>query len=661
MQEKIKTAMAKKPTAAMLNNRGLPVEQLNKIVTGQTEKNVKTQRVVRNANKKLAMTGGRPLKAHRTPPDYNLKSEPARLPNTMLMPVPTWFTPKEKPIVSIIIPLFRSVSVLTDQIEKWASDEDIPVEIIYVDDKCPDNSKSAILKAWKKKGEQPVGKIVLCEENVGYARACNVGALNASGEYLIFLNSDTVVEPNWIKPMLDLFKDPKVGMVGNMHLKLGGEYHGTIDSAGSQWNWHSMHFEHVGRHIYQGKHLTKPMTLKDAPKDVLSVGEREMVTGCCFMMRKSVFEEVGMFDPRYRVGYWEDSDLCMKVKEEGYKIMFTPESVIWHKVSHSGAAGHKYYRNNMDLFRHRWINNGRFDKLLFTPRPGGGPHVRRILIKRFGANGDVLMASGLLPALKKKFHGCHITFLTACVQVLHGNPHVDRIVHLERDLAGSQFDVVINLDLAYEYYPQWSIMKAFAKEAGVPLKDCRPNMATKVLQLQNHLPSSYVVMHAKDEKGFGWVGRNWKPERFIEIAERLREAGHFVICVGTNGDLQVPCDLDVRGKTNMQELATIMKGAKYFIGQDSMPMHLAQVFDIPGLAFFGSVMPSVILWNDCIKPIRAESLECLGCHARQKPPSVGTHVCARGDSACESMVTVEEFWNQVLELTKKKKSLPVVK
>ncbi len=658
--EKIKAALAKKPTAAMLNNQGIPVEQLNKLVSNPTTPTASSpgeqpfQRVIRNAKKKRAMER-RPMLAEKTAAT-DLSNDPAPLPDCTLYPVPEWFGMKNAK-VSVIIPLFKSEKVVRDQIKTWPMQEG--VEIIYVDDCCTGDSKAAVLAAWENRGlMQGVGKIVVAGENCGYGRACNIGAMHASGDHLIFLNADTTVTPGWIDPMVELFADPTVGVVGNMQLKEGGEWHGTVDSAGSGWNWSSGYFEHIGRHLYHGKHLVQPMRPEELPDDLKVVSEREMVTGCCFAMKKSLFDDMDGFDPRYRIGYWEDSDLCMRVKELGYKILFQPRSVIWHKLSHSNSGGHAHYRRNTELFRNRWINSGRMDPLLFTPRPGGPPRVTQVLVKRLAANGDVLMATAILPALKKKWPNCLITFSTTCEQVLHGNKYIDKIVTDAALLKGVAFDYIINLDLAYEYHPKWSILKSFAHEAGVATKDCRANMAVKALQVS--LPQKYIVMHAKREEGFGWVGRNWRGDRFMEIAARLRRAGHKVICVGGGGDWLLPNDLDLRGRTNIQELATVMKGASFFVGMDSMPMHLAQIFDVPGVVFFGSIKAQHRLTGSKLRAVTAPGLDCLGCHHEQKAPSLGTSVCKRGDSACEGDLTTDSFWSAVEDMLANKKSLPVM-
>jgi hypothetical protein len=66
------------------------------------------------------------------------------------------------------------------------------------------------------------------------------------------------------------------------------------------------------------------------------VEETEIATGCCMLIRKEVFRKVGLFEDKYFL-YYEDSDLCMRVKRKGFKILYVPSSIIWHK--NAGSAG----------------------------------------------------------------------------------------------------------------------------------------------------------------------------------------------------------------------------------------------------------------------------------------------------------------------------------
>jgi GT2 family glycosyltransferase/ADP-heptose:LPS heptosyltransferase len=559
-------------------------------------------------------------------------------------PVPTWFKATEKADVSVIIPLYKSKKEIQDLIKSWHWDEPYKVEIIFVDDKCPQKSKDSVIEAWNKRTKRKVGNIIANQENLGYGGACNAGAQAATGDYLVFLNADTTVTPRWIGPMVDRLKDPSIGIVGNLHLKEGGKWNGTIDSAGSEWRWDAMSFVHIGRHSHNQQNLDEPMRPETAPKDVISPGDRDMVTGCCFAIRRDLFLDIGGFNLNYRIGYWEDSEICMTVKEKGYRIFFEPNSVINHKLGHSSSGEHVYQEYNRNYFMNKWVNSNRIDPLVEAKRKSKTT-VRGILVQRAAAHGDVLVAAAVVPALKKKHPNCNVTFYTKCPKMLVGNPHIDSVIEKLDNISERSFQVYYNLDMAYELRPKTNILESYADLVGVKVEDCE--LYTPTCQPRLKVPESYVVIHPGRTN---WVGRDWHEEGFVEIAKRLMAAGEKVVCIGRAEDRGVPCDQDVRGSTTIQELGNVIKGAKAFVGIDSMPMHIAQSFDIPGVCFFGSIRPETRLLSSKMKSVTADNLPCLGCHHRKAPPSTVTNFCETSRLECIKSVNPDMFWNKVKEV-----------
>lgn len=130
-------------------------------------------------------------------------------------PVGDWFQNKKEVDISIIIPCYNSSEVITKQIQNWdfCENDGLSKEIIYVDDACPTSSRISIINSWNLKRKtltNPVGKLLVVSPNSGFANACNFGAAQAKGKYLIFLNADTTVTKNWIKPMYDVFRNIKM-------------------------------------------------------------------------------------------------------------------------------------------------------------------------------------------------------------------------------------------------------------------------------------------------------------------------------------------------------------------------------------------------------------------------------------------------------------------
>lgn len=275
-------------------------------------------------------------------------------PNEIKITTP-WSNYEEQIDVSIIIPMYKSKEVIKNQINAWDFTKDgLTKEVIYVDDCCPEQSAIVVMNEWSRKSQVPNIQIIKHETNGGFSSTCNAGAKVAKGRYLIFLNADTIVSPNWVFPMIELLKLPDVGLVGNLQIRPDG----TVDSAGSEWSNEDKSFPHIGRNIYHGKLLDKPFLLSQLPNDLKQVGEREMVTAACIAVEREVFFQVMGFDTEYRIGYWEDTDLNMKIRQAGYKIMYTPHSCITHCVGNSKSYGHRYISHNRNRFKNKWIDTG---------------------------------------------------------------------------------------------------------------------------------------------------------------------------------------------------------------------------------------------------------------------------------------------------------------
>ena len=648
IEEKIKRALDKKPTAAHLGSKGLTPEQVDKLFGHHRPPEKVRSRIIK---------GGKQHKRKRVQPrrPHAVRSYPETLPNpnTSFAPVPDWFLTKNPVDVSIIVPMFKSHKVITKQIESWDLEDDgLTKEIIYVDDACPGKSHQQVVVDWENRlgdNRRSIGKILLNGNNVGYGYACNIGAQHASGKYLILLNADARVAKNWIRPIYDRFEsDPQIGIVGNLQLKYDGQH---IDSAGSEWVWRVGTFEHIGRHSLEAQPTHEAMLWSDLPQRWRQAGEREMVTGCCFAIPRELWNAVQGYDLNFRIGYWEDSDLNLRIREIGYKIWFEPKSVIYHSPGHSGSGGHPFMSYNKEYFYNKWVNNGKIDRYVHDKR-----HkpivVNSIYIKRTGAHGDVLVAASFAGALKRKYPNAMLTFATACREVVDGNPYVDKISYThwsdtKKVARLSSQDLVYDLDRTYEFRPKQHILTAYAEAMGLQPEDSELFIKT-IPFTKITLPPKYVIIHAGRT---AWAGRNWHVEKFNEIAKKLKDRGFFVVAVGVTRDASLTnANVNLLGETSVFQLAHVIKECQYFFGIDSFPMWLAQTFKKRGVCFFGCVDPNLRLINKKILPVRAEDLECIGCHHEQTIPCIGTSNCKMKNLACEHRVTTDMFWNRVCEV-----------
>lgn len=190
------------------------------------------------------------------------------------------------------------------------------VKIYVIDNGSSDNSVTAI------RNQFPDYEIIGLPENYGFARGNNAGfeLVKQKADYTIFLNNDTIVDPNFVEPLINAMESnstvkqstPKIFYADNLdYIWFGG---GKV----SLWaGW----IRHLG------------IRQKDSMQFSFNRNV-DYATGCCVCMRTVDFESIGMFDESFLM-YGEDVDLSLRFRKQGGQILFVPESKIWHKVSSS--------------------------------------------------------------------------------------------------------------------------------------------------------------------------------------------------------------------------------------------------------------------------------------------------------------------------------------
>lgn len=192
---------------------------------------------------------------------------------------------------------------------------------------------------------------------LNFSQSNNQGAKIASGDYLLFLNNDTKLEPDVLKDMLDVFTiDEKIAVVG-CQLRLVRPPH-KVHHAGVMFTEKYEPYE-LG--------LDQPFGVPELPRNDERVsGTREVpaVTAACMMVKKGVFFEVGGFDENYKNG-WEDVDLNLKIREKGYKIYYTGKSYAYHHHFGTKDRGRFMYETeNRARYESIWMTTGRAKEVL---------------------------------------------------------------------------------------------------------------------------------------------------------------------------------------------------------------------------------------------------------------------------------------------------------
>ena len=241
------------------------------------------------------------------------------------------------PRISIIIPTRDKVHLLqrcVGTIHERSSYKNY--ELIIVDNQSKDPATMDYLTFVQQRG---ICKVVPFTEPFNYAKINNFAVEQAEGEYLVFLNNDTeVISPDWLEELLSYAQQKRIGAVGAKLLFPDNtiQHGGVIVGLGG-----------VAGHAFYGLPATDPGYM-----DLATVARNcSAVTAACLMMRRSVFEEVGGFDEELDVAY-NDVDLCLRVVQRGYYIVWTPHAVLYHHES--ATRGHYQPERNIRYFCDKW-------------------------------------------------------------------------------------------------------------------------------------------------------------------------------------------------------------------------------------------------------------------------------------------------------------------
>lgn len=241
------------------------------------------------------------------------------------------------PLVSVIIPIYGKIEYTMHCLASIGNNPPkMPFEVIVVDDCSPENSAEVI--------ERVRGiRLLRNSENQGFIRSCNAGAKVARGEYLYFLNNDTEVVKGWLDELLRTFSEfPGTGLVGSKLVYPDGrlqEAGGIIWQDGSAWNFDR--FQDPSLPVYN------------------YAREVDYCSAASIMLPKPLFTELGGFDEHYLPAYCEDSDLALKTRDKGYRVIYQPLSTIIHYEGITSGTdttqGIKAYQieNSKKLFE-RW-------------------------------------------------------------------------------------------------------------------------------------------------------------------------------------------------------------------------------------------------------------------------------------------------------------------
>jgi GT2 family glycosyltransferase len=216
-----------------------------------------------------------------------------------------------------------------------------PIKIIEITNQENDNLEKSLTEQSKVSIDSKRLILIKNDENYGFAEGTNIGIRFAlkylKSSYILLLNNDTVVDPEFLDEMIKIGESSKqIGFVGsktyfydriNMIQAAGG---GNIDFQHAETPEIGFDQEDDGRY------------------DQLL--ELDYVGGACLLAKTNVIEKIGVLDTNYYM-YWEDVDWCFNGREAGYKSVYAFKSKIWHKYGTSSKGYFKtYYHNRNRLY-----------------------------------------------------------------------------------------------------------------------------------------------------------------------------------------------------------------------------------------------------------------------------------------------------------------------
>ena len=290
---------------------------------------VRTEGAAILARKLVRRLRSTPLIVQRRPDLVRLGADfqPSRLPDP------------HSPEVSVIIPVHNAYEHTRHCLAVLGSHQsDHLFEVILVDDASNDETRTEA-------GRWSGLRVLFNEVNLGFVLSCNRGATQARGEYLVFLNNDTQVQPRWLDRLIETFAlMPDAGLVGSRLIYPDGrqqEAGGILFADGSAWNYGHLDDPYKPQYSY--------------------AREPDYLSGASLAVRRDLFERLNGFDEHFAPGYYEDADLAFRVRAAGHRVYYQPLSRVVHfegasaGVDENASTGMKRYQAiNRQRFLDRW-------------------------------------------------------------------------------------------------------------------------------------------------------------------------------------------------------------------------------------------------------------------------------------------------------------------
>lgn len=241
----------------------------------------------------------------------------------------------DQTLVSIIIVTHNNHIYNKLCVESIIKNTPLPYELIFIDNNSNDGTPE-FLKSLNN------SVVVENKENKGFAFACNQGICKSKGNFILFLNNDTVVPPFWLENLIAPFNTRDTGITGPV----------SFNSIRGKQKLERINYDQetlVDFEEFAMEHLNKY-------KNYLV--ETSFISGLCMLVSRKVIEETGGFDTIFSPGWFEDDDYCLRVRLKGYKLFIAKEVYIHHFGSKTfdivKLNEEKIFSQNYEIFKKKW-------------------------------------------------------------------------------------------------------------------------------------------------------------------------------------------------------------------------------------------------------------------------------------------------------------------
>ena len=260
---------------------------------------------------------------------------------------------KGQPLVSIIIPNKDEPETLRNCIDSILQKTTYQnYEILVVENNSTSKEifhyYKELNEKYKEAKDNPRVRLLRYKGSFNYSAINNLGASRAKGDYILLLNNDTlVITPGWIEEMLGVCQRPDTGAVGAKLIYPDGtiQHAGTVVGIGG-----------IAGNLFVDMPASRTGYLHKASL----LQDMSAVTAACMMLKKSVFDEVKGLEEKLAVAF-NDVDLCLRIREKGYLIVYDPYAELYHLESKTRGAEDseekvRRFQSEIEFFRTRWID-----------------------------------------------------------------------------------------------------------------------------------------------------------------------------------------------------------------------------------------------------------------------------------------------------------------